>query len=168
MSLWSRSSPSAAVLYPGSNLEHFLLPSRLESGGLKVKKICFPLLHFCFLIRRDHFISSHSLEVLTHFPDLCIKKCSNCRSFNSLYNNHLFNYLFLKGLNLGSAGVLGSALACGPILHRGDRDICFDREYADITAATPVPALGRHISPDTTAGDVGEHKDPEMSSKPCL
>lgn len=74
----------------------------------------------------------------------------------------------MKGLNLGSAGVLGLALACGPISHRGDRDICFDREYADITAATPVPALGRHTSPDTTAGDMAEHKDPEMSSGPRL
>lgn len=57
------------------------------------------------------------------------------------------------------------ALACGPISNRGYRDICFDSECADIIAATPVPALAGHISPDTTAGDMGEHKDPgyEMS-----
>lgn len=60
-------------------------------------------------------------------------------------------------------------MACGPISHRGDKDICFDSDYADITAASP-PALGRNISPDTTDGDMGEHRDPEheMSSGPHL
>lgn len=73
-----------------------------------------------------------------------------------------------------SAKVPGLTLACGTVSHGGDRDICFDSECADITAATPVPALGRHISLHTAAGSMGEHKDPEyemslaVSSGPLL
>lgn len=107
MSLWSRSSPSAAVLYPERNLEHFLLPNRLKSEGLKVKKDashCF-ILSFCSegTLRP----SSHSWEVLTHFPCLCVKNSEKLvRAFNS--------YITIISLTVAFRKVLIWKVSWGP------------------------------------------------------